>query len=87
MKKKLFITIAIGVFMIAMVVNLSVAQMNKSGKLSMENISLMTQAVAEYNGHNCPGGTCRNTIVGCEVCCASGQKAVCDTWECRCDKA
>lgn len=85
MKKKLLIAIATGIFMIAMMVNFSVTQMNKSGKLSIENISLMTQAVAEYNGHNCPGGTCRKPIMDCEVCCAKGQKAVCDNWECRCD--
>ncbi|MDA3878837.1 MAG: hypothetical protein PF436_00480 [Prolixibacteraceae bacterium] len=38
MKRKFFIAIATGVFMITMMVNLSVAQMNSSGDLSSNNM-------------------------------------------------
>jgi peptidoglycan hydrolase CwlO-like protein len=87
MKKKLFIAIATGVFIISMMVNLSVSQKNSSGNLSLNNIKVMSVALAEYNGVTCPGGACKSNNADCEACCGAGQKAVCDYWECRCDDA
>lgn len=68
MKKKLFIVIATGLFMIAMMVNLSVAQIGNTGILTKEDLVIMTQAQAEINP-NCTHG-----------CVSDGDGCYCYTW-------